>query len=138
MEAFQLDDKDLTDQERQQVEELLWEFRDIFSAGEFDIGHTSTVKHRINLTDETPLKQRHRRIPPAMYEEVRSHLQQLKECGIIQESASPWASPVVLVRKKNGKLRFCVDYRAINKRTIKDSYALPRIEELVDHFLGCK
>ena len=129
---------ELSDDERTQVEDLLWEYRDTFSRDEFDIGHTPTIKHRIDLLDETPLKQRHRRIPPAMYEEVRSHLQQLKEGGIIQESSSPWSSPVVLVRKKNGKLRFCVDYRQLNQRTIKDSYALPRIDELMDHFGGCK
>ena len=104
LETFQLDSCDLTNHEKREAEDLLWEFRDIFSSDEFDIGHTSTLKHRIDLSDEAPLKQRHRRIPPAMYEEVRNHLQHLRECGIIQESSSPWASPVVLVRKKNGKL----------------------------------
>ena len=99
-----------------------------------DIGHTDTIQHHIYLSDEVPVKQRHRRIPPNMYDEVRSHLLHLKNTGIIRESSSPWTSPVVLVRKKNGDLRMCVDYRLVNKKTIKDAYALPRIEELMDNF----
>ena len=73
-----------------------------------------------------------------MYDEVREHLKQLLEVGIIRKSKSPFASPVELVRKKNGTLRFCVDYRILNNRMVKDSYALPRIEELMDHFSGCQ
>ena len=76
--------------------------------------------HSINLTNEIPFKQRHRRIPPAMIDEVRAHLEQLAASGIIRESHSPWASNVVLVRKRDGSLRMCVDYRQLNKRTIRD------------------
>ena len=88
--------------------------------------------------DETPYQQRHRPIPPAMYDEVREHLKQLLEVGIIRKSKSPFASAVVLVRKKNGELRFCVDYRMLKNRTVKDWYALSRIEELMNHFSGCQ
>ena len=73
-----------------------------------------------------------------MVKEVREHLEQLLVRGIIEPSKSLWASPVVLVRKKNGKLRMCVDYRAINQRTVKDSYALPRIDEIFDSLQGAK
>ena len=72
------------------------------------------VKHQIDLIDKTPFKQCHRRIPPAMYEEVREHLKQLQEVGIIRKSNNPFASPAVLVQKKNGALRFCVDYCVLN------------------------
>ena len=117
---------------------LIQKYNDIFSKSDTDIGYTSLVKHRIDLTDDTPFKQRHRRIPPSMLEEVRNHLQQLLSAGIIRRSHSPWSSNVVLVRKKDGKLRMCVDYRQLNQRTIKDSYALPRIDEILDSLGGNK
>ena len=94
------------------------------------------LKHRIDLVDNTPFKQKHRRIPPAMIDEVRRHIEQLLSSGIIRKSKSLWASYVVLVRKKNGKLRMCVDYRMLNKKTVKDTYALPRTEEIFDILNG--
>ena len=115
---------------------LIHQYRDIFSTSDTDIGYTSLVKHRIELTDNVPFKQRHRRIPPSMLDEVRNHLQLLLSAGIIRRSHSPWSSNVVLVRKKDGKLRMCVDYRQLNQRTVKDSYALPRIEEILDSLGG--
>ena len=117
---------------------LLLNWHDIFSQHDLDLGHTKLAKHRIDLIDETPFKQRHRRIPPTMYDEVKNHLQQLLETGVIRKSHSPWASNIVLVRKKCGALRIFIDYRQLNKRTIKDSYALPRIEELLDCLSGSK
>ena len=96
------------------------------------------MKHRIDLLDETPFKQRYRKIPASMYDEVRSHLRQLLDIGIIRPSHSPYASNVVLVRKKNGSLRLCVDYRQLNQLTKKDSYALPRVEDLLDCVAGNK
>jgi hypothetical protein len=71
-------------------------------------------------------------------EEVRQHKDQLFTSGIIRKSKSPWASNVVLVRKKNGKLRMCVDYRMLNDRSVEDAYALPRIEEVFDILKGSK
>ena len=73
-----------------------------------------------------------------MYEEVREHLKLLLTTGVIRESESPWASPVVLVRKKTGALRFCVDYRLLNQKTVRDAYVLPRIEECFDYLSGAK
>jgi transposase InsO family protein len=136
LDKFNLQETDLDEEQLAKARDLLLRYRDVFSEGEFDIGHTSTSKHNIKLTDDTPFKQRHRYISPSMYQEVKDHLQQLKECGVIEESDSPYASAVVLVRKKNGSLRFCVDYRQLNNRTVKDSYALPRIEEIMDHLKG--
>ena len=83
-------------------------------------------------------KQHHWRIPPALYEAVCEHLQQLLDHGIIRESNSPYASSVVLVQEKNGKLRFCVDYRLLNQNTIRDSHALPRIDGLLDNLIRAK
>ena len=90
----------LSADEVEKVKTLLLQHEDIFSSGDTDIGHCTFVEHKINLTDETPFKQRHRHIPPAMIDEVRAHLKQFAASGIIRESQSPWASNAVLVRKR--------------------------------------
>ena len=73
-----------------------------------------------------------------MISEVREHLENLLSTGIIRKSKSPWSSNIVPVRKKNGKLRLCVDYRMLNCRSTKDAYALPKIEEIFDVLHGSK
>ena len=110
----------------------------MFSTGDTDLGRTNRVEHQINLSDPIPFKERHHRIPPHLYDEVKRHIQDMLEADVIRESVSPFASPVVLVRKKDGKLRFCVDYRKLNSRTIKDSHPLPRIDETLDSLAGAK
>jgi hypothetical protein len=67
-----------------------------------------------------------------MIDDVRNHIQQLLTSGIIRRSKSPWASDVVLVRKNNGDLRMCIDYRQLNQMTVKDAYDLPRIDDILD------
>lgn len=94
------------------------------------------MKHHIRLQDQTPFKERPRLIHPGDREAVRQHLRELLDAGIIRESESPFASPVVLVRKKNGKRRLCIDYRKLNARTIEDAYALPNIEETFSALSG--
>ena len=116
----------LAEEEKTKAQELLLEFQNVFSAGDMDIGRTNLMKHTILLKDDIPFQQRHRRIPPALYQEVKDHLQQLLHAGVIRQSSSPYASAMVLVRKKNDKLRFCVDFRELNAKTVRDSYALPR------------
>ena len=96
------------------------------------MGHTSVVKHKIRLDNYTPFKERYRRIPPNLFDEVRNHLREMLEIGAIWCSSNPWASAVVLVRKKDGSLRFCIDLRCLNTRTIKDAYSLPHIEDTLD------
>ena len=90
-----------------------------------DLGHTTRVKHKIQMNDYTPFKDRYRRVPPPLYEEVWKHLKEMVEIGAIRKSSSPWTSALVLVRKKDGSLRFCLDLRHLNNRTIKDAYSLP-------------
>lgn len=134
-----IDDNNLlTDEQKETLTEFLLGHKDIFSTGDTDIGECNKVKHRIDLVDAIPFKLRHRRIPPTMIDEVRQHLEQLHSGGIIRPSKSPYASPIVLCRKKNGKLRMCVDYRTLNQKTIKDSFALPRMEEIFDTLTGSR
>ena len=73
-----------------------------------------------------------------MYEEVKVHIQEILDVGAIRPSNSPWASAVVLVQKKDGKLWFCIDLRKLNARTIKDVYRLPRIDEMLDCLNGAE
>ena len=103
-----------------------------------DLGRREKVKHTIKLDDYTPFKERYRCIPPQQYEEVKQHLKEMLEIGAISESKSPWASVVVLVRKKDGSLRFCIDLRKLNARNVKDAYSLPRIEETLDCLNGAQ
>ena len=117
---------------------LLGKCSQAFAQNNLDLGGTKAVRHPIRMFDHIPSKQPHRRIPPAQYDEVRKHLQDMLDCGAIRESHSPYASPIVLVRKKDSSLRLCIDYRKINEKTIKDSYALPRIEETLDALHGAK
>jgi hypothetical protein len=96
------------------------------------------VYHHIDTGDARPIRQSPRRIPLAKQAEAREMLDDMQRHGIIEESDSPWSSPVVLVRKKNGELRFCVDYRKLNDVTKKDCFPLHRIDETLDTLAGAK
>ena len=96
------------------------------------------MKHKINLHDHQPFKEPHRHIPPALFQEVREHLQEMLEAGAIRPSKSPYSSNVVIVRKKDGTIRFCVDFRKLNNKTIKDAYAIPRPEDTLHLLAGAK
>ena len=71
-------------------------------------------------------------MPPHLYEEVKNHFQEMPEVGAIRRSFGPWASAVVLVRKKDGGLRFCINLHKLNNRRVNDGYSLPRIEDTLD------
>ena len=124
--------KDWTDDLKSKTQELFKEYAHIFALESLDMGHMSLVKHKIKLDNCTPFKERYRRIPPNLFEEVKNHLKEMIQAGSIRHSNSPWASAVVLVRKKDGSLRFCIDLRRLNARTIKDAYSLPGIDETLD------
>ena len=137
--SLNIDEAGLLDaDQKEELVALLKNHKDIFSVSDIDIGICNKIKHRIDLMTDIPFKQRHRRIPPSMIEEVRQHIEQLLAAGVIRPSKSPYTSNVVLVRKKNGKLRLCVDYRQLNSITVKDSFALPRMEEIFDCLHGAK
>ena len=84
------------------------------------MGKCNILKHDIKLTEHQPFKERYRRIPPHLFEEVKQHLQEMVEIGAVRKSFSPWASAVVLVRKKDGGLRLCIDLHKLNNHTVKD------------------
>ncbi|KAL8603354.1 hypothetical protein ACOMHN_039717 [Nucella lapillus] len=108
----------------------LQEYRDVFIQHEFDLGETQEATCDMEMEPGPPIRERPRPIPPADLEEARQHIQGLIDAKIIEPSNSQYASAIVLVRKKSGGLRLCVDYRKINKRLVQDSYAIPKIEDL--------
>ena len=110
-----------SEQQQQSAKSLIREYQHLFALALNELGKMSLVQHDIKLDDETPFKERYQRIPPHQYEEVRKHLQEMLNIGAIQQSTSPWASPVVLVCKKDGSLQFCIDLRKLNYQTIKDA-----------------
>ena len=125
-----------TDKQHEDARKLIEEYSFLFAMGSLDLGCTNLVKHHIELTDYTPIKDRYRQIPQHQYKEVRKHLKEMLDVGPIRRSNSPWASPVVLVRKKDGSLRFCIDLRKLNARTVKDAYSLPHIKDALDSLNG--
>ena len=121
-----------------QVKSLLAEYHDLLSLEKNKIRCTKAAEHVIELKDHdaTPFKERFRRIPPRQVDEVREHLKLMLDAGAIQLSNSPWCNAVVLVRKKDGSLRFCIDFRRLNSLTKKDSHPLPRICETSESLIG--
>ena len=117
---------------------LLKEYHDIFSLEKRDRSHTNATKHKIVLKDldTPPFKERFRRIPPPQLDEVREHLKLMLDTGVIRPSNSPWCNAVVLVRKKEGSLCFCIDFRKLNSLTVKDSHPLPHICETLESLDG--
>ena len=117
--------------QQQQLNGLFKEFSDVFSQGEDDLGCTPLLEHTIE-THGPLLRQPYRRQNPAVRREEMAQVQQMLASNIIRPSNSPWASPVVMVKKKDGSLRFCVDFRQLNAATVKDAHPLPRIDDLLD------
>ena len=117
---------------------LLKEYHDIFSLENRDMGHTNTTKHKIVLKDPDtpPFKEHFCRILPPQLDEVREHLKLMLDAGVIWPSNSPWCNAVVLVRKKDGSLPFCIDFRKLNSLTVKDSHPLPHICETLESLTG--
>ena len=126
----------LTATEKDELHQLLCQFSDLFSTGSNDLGCTELVRHEIHTGDAKPIRQPPRRLPLARREEAENILSEMREQGVIEPSASAWSSPVVLVRKKDGSTRFCIDYRRLNDVTTKDSYPLPRIDDTIDSLAG--
>ena len=117
---------------------LLYQYRDVFVDTDGKLGRTGVVKHTIDTGDAKPVKQNPRRIPIHLKHEVENVMQDMIDKNLIEPSTSPWASPVVLV-KKDGSLRFCIDYRRVNDLTINTcAYPLPRIDSTLEHLSGSK
>ncbi len=115
----------ISDDCKSKLTQLVADYQDIFSKHPLDCGEAKGCVHRIRLTDDRPFRLPYRRVPPAHYDKLRQVLTDMEERGIIRKSSSEYASPLVMVWKKDGGLRICTDFRWLNARTIKDAHPLP-------------
>lgn len=123
---------DLPAQEQADLMKLLQEYHSVFALEEGERGQTDLVEVEIDTGDAQPLKQPPRRMPFAVRKEIAKQVKNMQETGVAVPSNSPWASPVVMVRKKDGTHRLCVDYRCLNATTKADQFPIPRIDDLLD------
>ncbi|RXN37833.1 Transposon Ty3-G Gag-Pol poly [Labeo rohita] len=124
--------RDLREAEQHELAELLCAYSDVFSTGPTDLGRTNLVQHDIQTRPGPPVKQQPRRMAFEKQQSADEQIQQNLDAGLASPSNSCWASPIVMVRKKDQTYRLCVDYRALNERTIKDAYPFPRIQDTLD------
>ena len=135
--ALSLDEAELLeDNQRAQLVLLVCEFSRAFALDHTELGYTSVATHEIDSGDNLPVKQPERRVPFSLRSKVRELTWKMLNQGVIQPSSSPWASSIVLVAKKDGSTRFCVDYRKLNMITKPDVFPLSRIDDSLDLLAG--
>ena len=137
-ELYQKTTENLDEEQKIRVAQMLNKFQDSFSRDEWDLGLTHLAAHAIKTEGAAPVKQPPRRVPMAYAEEEKKAIEDLKAKGVIRDSTSPWASPIVLVKKKDGSVRPCVDYRKVNELVKPDGFPLPRIQDCLDAAAGSK
>ena len=126
----------MTKEQEKKMKVLLDKYDHIFSKDKNDFGFYEKTKFHIDTGNEKPIKQRAYRLPYAQQENVDKLIEDMFQNKIISKSNSPWASPIVIVKKSDCSDRFCVDYRKLNGITIKDSYPVPLIQEILDGLMG--
>jgi transposase InsO family protein len=125
--------------EEEKISAVIRQFSDAFQTDLEDKPNSKlTTKHRINTGDHLPISQRPYRVSPVERRTIQEEVDKMLKRDIIQPSESPWSSPVVLVKKKDGSWRFCVDYRKLNSISKKDVYPLPRIDDTLDCLKGAR
>ena len=126
----------LTTEQKEVVQRMLKEEAASFATNEDDIGCMEGLQMDIELSDSTPGQRNYVSIPRPLYQELKSYIEDLMNKRFITKSRSSYSSPVVCIRKKDGTLRLCVDYRELNRRTVPDRYPIPRIQETLDSLGG--
>ena len=111
-------------------------YEDIFAKNDNDLGKTDVLEHAINTGDHEPIRERAYRVNPYKKKIIEDETKKMLEKKVIRKSFSPWAAPVTLVPKPNGKWRFCTDYRKLNKITKLDNHPLPRTDYMLEKVMG--
>ena len=118
------------------LQELLLQYRHTFSESEQDLSLTDIVVHHIDTGSAQSVREQLRKFAPAPVEAIAQHVDNMLEQGIIEPASSPWASTAVLVKKKDGTYRCCIDYSQLNSVTVRVAYPLPRIDSCLDAMSG--
>ena len=130
---------DMCEEDKRLYKGLLVKYGDVFAKNKTDLGRATDVQHHIDTGDEKPFKHKPRRLPMGKFEAMRDQVKALHEIGVIRPSTSNWGSNVLLVKKKDGSWRMCVDYRELNAKTKNiDPYILPRIDDTLEALGGAK
>ena len=129
---------ELTSEQKDRAEQLIRSYAHVFSRSEYDIGRTSIIPHRIDTGENSPHFEQLRRHPTTQLPVIDEHVSHMLEHDVIEQAASPWCSNVVMVRKQDGTMRLCVDYRKLNCLTTKDKFPLPKIDTCLDTLNGCE
>lgn len=129
-------DTSLPDHQQDLLLMLLVDYSDVFARSKSELGRTNVLQHEIVTDGATPIRQRFRRLSPDRRAEMRKLLNDMLQKNVISPPKSPWAAPIVLVKKRDGTSRFCVDYRQINAVTRKDAYPLPRVDDILETLAG--
>ena len=125
-----LKDLDVPEQYRSKIEKLVLKNQDLFASKDSELGHTDTVKRQIEVENHEPIKLRSYRTPIKNREVIDKAINEMLDADVLR-SRSPWSFPVVIVGKKDGSKRFCVDFRKLNQVTKKNSYPLPLIDDIL-------
>ena len=121
---------------KQRLKEMLWKYRDVFGTST-DVGETHLVTCKLQLKEGTiPVRQKERVLNPALEEDLYQQIQKWLKLKVIEPSRSPWSSPLVPVKKKDGSVRWATDLRKLNSCLVQDSYPLPKIQQLLDRAGG--
>lgn len=126
----------LTEEQQVKVREMLYEESSAFARDDGDIGCIPSLQMSITLKDDIPVQRSYAAVPKPLYKEVKEYIQDLLAKKWIVRSKSPYSAPVVCVRKKDGTLRLCIDYRLLNQKTVPDRHPLPRIQDLINTLGG--
>src|SRR5215469_4849151 len=135
-EAYRLGESNITPEQQQQLLELLERYPEVSSLNESDVGCTSVIKHPIETTTTKPIQVPVRRMQGPILKEIEKCCLTLEDEGIIRRSKSPYSAPVVPIRKKDGTIRLCIDYRELNKVTKGDSFLIPNLIYMLFSLFG--
>jgi len=134
--SVDIDDAPISEEQKRRVRQVLREECEAFSRDDDDVGTVEELQMNISLKDHSPVQRSYVSIPPPMHEEVKAYIDDLLRRKWIRPSKSSYSSPMVCVRKKDGSLRLCIDYRQLNNKTWKDSHPIPRIQDTLNTLGG--
>lgn len=138
LKVLEVDKMALSEEEKEQVRALIKEYQDCFALKMDQLGEVNLLKAQIQTGSHPPIRCAPYRVGPKERELIEAEIDKMLEAGVIRPSMSPWASPVVLVAKADGSVRFAIDYRRLNAIATKDAYPLPRINDYLDVLGGAR